>query len=41
MDDLPAKNIIKKWWAYMADIMQTNDDNSPIVTPLTKVFHLA
>jgi len=32
--------IIKKWWAYMADIMETNADNSPVSTPLKMVFHL-
>lgn len=40
MDDLPLTPIVKKWWAFMADIMETNADNSPIVTPLDKVFHL-
>ena len=32
--------ICKKWWAYMADIMETNEDNSPVSIPLKKVFHL-
>lgn len=40
MDHLSAKDIIKKWWQYMCDIMQCNDDNSPVVIPLSKVFHL-
>lgn len=40
MDNLPLDPIVKKWWAYMADIMQTNEDNSPVSTPLTQVFHL-
>lgn len=39
MDDLPALAIMKKWWAFMADIMDTNPDNSPIVTSLEQVFH--
>jgi L-rhamnose mutarotase len=38
--DLGATEIVKKWWAYMADIMETNPDNSPVSTPLTQVFHL-
>ena len=38
-DDLPAKSIVKKWWAYMADIMDTNPDNSPVCKPLREVFH--
>ena len=32
--------ICKKWWAYMADIMETNPDNSPVSTDLNEVFHL-
>ncbi|MES2520228.1 MAG: L-rhamnose mutarotase, partial [Bacteroidota bacterium] len=34
----PTLPIMKKWWAYMADIMDTNPDNSPVSTPLTCVF---
>ncbi|MFA3792018.1 L-rhamnose mutarotase [Aliiglaciecola sp. SL4] len=40
MDELPLEPIVKKWWAYMADIMETNPDNSPIVNPIPMVFHL-
>jgi len=29
-----------KWWDYMAEIMNTNPDNSPVVHPLREVFHL-
>lgn len=32
--------ICRKWWDYMADIMETNPDNSPISTNLKMVFHL-
>lgn len=32
--------ICKKWWAYMADIMETNTDNSPVSVDLIEVFHL-
>lgn len=38
--NLPSLPIMKKWWAYMADIMDTNPDNSPIATPLTCVFRV-
>lgn len=40
MDELPMRAIVQKWWAFMADIMETNADNSPIVSPLDMVFHL-
>ncbi len=32
--------INRKWWDYMADIMETNPDNSPVSTDLKQVFHL-
>ena len=32
--------ICRKWWDYMADIMDTNPDNSPVSTDLVPVFHL-
>jgi L-rhamnose mutarotase len=38
--DLGFNEIQKKWWDYMADIMETNPDNSPITIPLVEVFHL-
>lgn len=38
--DLGSTDVVKRWWAYMADIMETNPDNSPVSTPLIPVFHL-
>ncbi|HEY8917728.1 MAG TPA: L-rhamnose mutarotase [Chitinophaga sp.] len=38
--DLGAHPIVQRWWAYMADIMDTHPDNSPISTPLTEMFHM-
>lgn len=32
--------ICKKWWKFMADIMETNSDNSPVSFDLKEVFHL-
>ena len=40
LDDLPAEPVMKKWWAYMADIMETNEDKSPVSIPLKEVFYL-
>lgn len=40
MADLPDHPVMKKWWAHMADIMETNPDHSPIATDLVTVFHL-
>jgi len=36
---LPALPVMQRWWAYMADLMETNADSSPVVTPLVRVFH--
>jgi len=38
--DLPEDPIVKKWWSYMADIMETHPDNSPVETALKEVFCL-
>lgn len=32
--------INRKWWDFMADIMETNPDNSPVCIDLRPVFHL-
>ena len=32
--------VCRKWWDYMADIMDTNDDNSPVSKDLYPIFHL-
>ncbi|WP_375281561.1 L-rhamnose mutarotase [Pseudooctadecabacter sp.] len=40
MDALPDHPVMQKWWAYMGDIMDTNDDNSPVAVPLTPLFHM-
>jgi L-rhamnose mutarotase len=40
LDELPNQPVMKKWWAYMKDIMETNKDNSPVNMPLKEVFYL-
>lgn len=32
--------ICKKWWAYMTDLMETNDDNSPVSKDLKSLFYM-
>lgn len=32
--------ICRKWWSHMADVMETNPDNSPAARELPEVFHL-
>ncbi|MHA8108267.1 L-rhamnose mutarotase [Aquirufa sp. A-Brett2-W8] len=41
LDSLPSQEVMKKWWAYMADLMETNPDHSPVTIDLTPVFYLA
>jgi L-rhamnose mutarotase len=38
--DLGGTEIVKRWWAYMADLMETNPDSSPLSVPLKEVFYL-
>ena len=38
--DLGSLEIMQRWWAFMADIMDTNPDNSPVAIPLEEVFHM-
>ncbi|MBL7856741.1 MAG: L-rhamnose mutarotase [Cyclobacteriaceae bacterium] len=40
LDDLPHHPVMKKWWSYMHDIMETNQDHSPVSIPLQEVFYL-
>ncbi|OXM99853.1 L-rhamnose mutarotase [Bifidobacterium vansinderenii] len=32
--------INRKWWDFMAPVMETNPDNSPVCEDLREVFHL-
>ena len=38
--DLGQTEIVKKWWKFMADIMKTNPDNSPVTKELEEVFYM-
>jgi len=38
--DLGSTEVVQRWWAYMADIMETNPDNSPVSVPLPEVFYM-
>jgi len=37
---LPESPIMRKWWDFMADIMDVNQDNSPVCIPTKEVFHM-
>lgn len=40
-DDLPSHPIVRKWWDYMADLMDTHPDHEPVCGPLDEVFYMA
>ena len=40
MDNLPQHPVMQRWWAYMADLMRTHADGSPVVQHLPCLFHL-
>jgi len=40
LDDLPNHPVMKKWWSYMKDIMESNNDGSPVSISLKEVFYL-
>jgi L-rhamnose mutarotase len=39
--ELPGQAVMKRWWDYMADLMEVEPGNRPREWPLTPVFHFA
>jgi L-rhamnose mutarotase len=40
LQNLPGTEVMQRWWSYMADIMESNPDHSPVSIPLREVFYL-
>ena len=40
LDALSGKEVMQRWWQYMADVMESNPDHSPVSIPLKEVFYL-
>ena len=40
MDALPDLPVMKRWWAHMAELMETEPSGTPVQTPLIEMFHL-
>lgn len=38
--DLGGEEIVQRWWAYMADLMETHSNHAPVTVNLKPVFHL-
>jgi len=36
---LPSTPVMQRWWKYMADVMESTPDNSPVQIPLKEVFY--
>jgi len=40
LDSLSKEPLMREWWNYMKDIMETNADHSPVSISLKEVFYL-
>jgi L-rhamnose mutarotase len=38
---LPKHPVMRRWWDYMAELMEVEPGNRPREWPLTQVFHMA
>lgn len=39
-EELAEHPVMRDWWEHMADLMETNEDFSPVVVPLEEMFYL-
>jgi L-rhamnose mutarotase len=39
-DTLPSHPVMRRWWDYMAPLMEVEPDNKPVEWPLHPVFHM-
>lgn len=39
-ETLPSLPIMRRWWDYMADLMEVDANNKPIERPLIRIFHM-
>ena len=40
-DELPDLPVMRRWWSYMADLMETDPDQRPREWPLLPMFHIS
>lgn len=40
IQELRTEEVMQRWWFYMKDIMETNEDHSPLSVPLEEVFYM-
>lgn len=41
MNRLPEEAIMRRWWDYMADVMATDAEHTPLQRSLEKMFYMA
>jgi L-rhamnose mutarotase len=41
LDSLATQPVMRRWWEYMKDLMDTHPDGSPVVVSLKEMFYLA
>ena len=39
-DAIASTPICQRWWRYMAEIMPSRPDSSPVAAPLKEIYHL-
>ncbi len=39
-EKISETDVCKKWWDYMAPLMEVNEDKSPVSKDLLEVFHI-
>ena len=39
-EQLPQHPVMRRWWEYMRELMETQADGRPIEWPLVPLFHL-
>ncbi|MEO6148656.1 MAG: L-rhamnose mutarotase [Mucilaginibacter sp.] len=40
LSEMPKSELTRRWWKHLSDIMESNADGSPVITPLTEIFYL-
>ena len=40
LDQLPDTEVVKRWWAFMCDIMECHPNNAPVQVQLVRMFYL-
>lgn len=40
VSDVSSHPVVRKWWDYMEELMETKPDHSPVTVSLKEVFHM-